>query len=143
MNKKIVMGLLIIFTLMMGISSVNAGLFDFMSESPSSDLNVSNIEIVDKGYYMYDVNCEITPKKDFNYLEMYVIFYDSDNAVIEKSSLVWNINSPTKDQLIKVNGNAYMTNQNANPARAEVFITDSVGDNKPEDAIFAQNVTMS
>lgn len=142
MDKKIFMGLIVIFTVMIGLSSVNAGFFDFGTDS-NNDLNVSNIEIVDQGYSMYDVYCDITPKKEFDYLEMYVIFYDADDAVLDKSVMVWNINNPTKDQLIKVSGNAFMTNSNANPARAEVFITDSVADTTPENAIFAENVTMS
>lgn len=142
MDKKILLGLLVIFTVMIGLSSVNAGLFDFAS-STNNDINVSNIEIVNQGYSMYDVNCEVTPKKDFNYLEMYVIFYDSNNAVVDKSVMVWNINNPTKDQVIKVSGKAFMTNNNVEPTRAEVYITDSVGDTTPENAIFSQNVTMN
>lgn len=142
MNKKILLGVLLIFTMMIGLSSVNAGLFDFGSEN-SGDLNVSDIEIVYQGYSTYEVNCEITPKKDFDYLEMYVIFYDSDNAVLDKSVMVWNINNPVKDQLIKVSANAYLTNQNAKPTRAEVYITDSVADTTPENAIFSESVSLN
>lgn len=138
MNKKYLLVLLTVFTVLMGISSVSAGFFDFVSED--SDLNVSDIEIVSKGYSMYDVNCEITPKKDFDYLEMFVIFYDSDDAVIEKSVLVWNTNQPAKDQLIKVSGNAYISNSNAKPVRAEVYISDSAFDTEPENAIFSEEV---
>lgn len=142
MDKKILMGLLIIFTVIIGLSSVNAGFFDFITDT-NSDVNVTNIQIVDQGYSMYDVTCDLTPKKEFAYLEMFVIFYDSNDAVLEKSVLVWNINNPTKDQLIKVSGTAYMQNQNINPARAEVYITDGVGDTTPENALFGENVTMS
>lgn len=140
MKKKILLSLLIIFTVAFSISSVSAGLFD--SNTENQDINVTDIEIKDQGYSTYDVNCKITPKKDFNYLEMYVIFYDKDNAVIEKSPLVWNTNEPAKDQLIKVSGSAYIQNQNERPARAEVFITDGF-DTNPENAIFAENVTMN
>lgn len=140
-NKKVFIVLLVLFTVTLSVSSVSAGLFDFLTEN--QDLNVTDIEIVNKGYSLYDVNCEITPKKDFSYLEMTVIFYDEDDAVIEKNPLVWNINNPSKDQLMKVSGNAYITNSNAKPVRAEVFITDSPFNGDIEDAIFAENVTMS
>ena len=95
-----------------------------------------------EGYSTYNVNCQITPKKEFDYPEMTVIFYDADNAVVDKSPLVWNTNSPSKDQLSKVSGSAYLTNQKYKPVRAEVYITDSAFDSDIEDAIFAQNVTV-
>lgn len=126
-------------TISLGISGVSAGLFDSITDN--QDLNVTDIEINDQGYSTYEINCKITPKKDFNYLEMFVIFYDDDNAVIEKSPLVWNTNEPAKDQIIKVSGTAYVQNQNEKPSRAEVYITDGF-DTNPENAIFSQNVTM-
>ena len=49
-----------------------------------------------EGYSTYNVNCQITPIKEFDYPEMTVIFYDADNAVVDKSPLVWNTNSPAK-----------------------------------------------
>ena len=139
MNKKLLFSMLIIFTVALSLSSVNAGLFDFVS---SDNVEVKNLEIVSKGYSMYDVNCELTPKNDFSYLEMTVIFYDNDGAVIEKNPIVWNMNDVNKDQLIKVNGNAYITNQKDTPAYAEVFITDSPFNGNPDDALFKENVTM-
>lgn len=139
MNKKVLFTICVIFTLAVGLSSVNAGLFDFVS---SDSVEVENLEIVSKGYSMYDVNCELTPKNDFSYLEMTVIFYDEDGAIIEKNPIVWNMNDITKDQLIKVNGNAYITNQKDNPSYAEVFITDSPFNGNTDDALFRENVTM-
>lgn len=142
MNNKIFMGLLVIFAVIIGLSSVNAGFFD-MASGTNNDLNVSNLQVDYEGYSMYDVTCDLTPKKDFNYLEMFVIFYDDNGAVLDKSVMAWNINNPAKDQLIKVSGNAYLTNQNVKPVRAEVFITEDVTDRTPETAIFGENVTLS
>ena len=73
---------------------------------------------------------------------MFVIFYDSDNAVIDKSTLVWNTNQPAKDQLINVSGTAYVQNDNEKAVRAEVYIIDSALDTEPENAIYSENVTM-
>ncbi|RAP44566.1 MAG: hypothetical protein BZ135_07965 [Methanosphaera sp. rholeuAM6] len=131
--------LLIVFTITITLSSVNAGLFDL--DSTNDDINVTDLEINYEGYSTYEVNCKLTPKKDFDYLEMFVIFYDSDDAVLDKSTLVWNTNQPTKDQVIKVSGTAYVQNDNEKPVRAEVYFTDGL-DAEPESAIYSENVTM-
>ena len=73
---------------------------------------------------------------------MNAIFYDKDNAVIDKTPIAWNTNNPAKDQLIKVTGNAYLQNQKDKPVRAEVFFTDSAFTGNIDDAIYVQNVTM-
>jgi hypothetical protein len=138
-NKKIIFTLFIIMGILTASSVVSAGLFD---SSSSDDLNVSDITIVSEGYSMYKVNCELTPKKDFNYLEMQVIFYDSSDAVIGKSALVWNTNNPAKDQLIKVSGTAMTDDASSTPARAEVYFVDTAFGSTKDDAIFIQNVTM-
>ena len=129
-NKKVLFTLFIILGIMTASSVVSAGLFD---SSASNDLNVSDITITSEGYSMYKVNCEVTPKKDFSYLEMQVIFYDSDNAVVGKSSLVWNVNNPEKDQLMKVSGTTMTDDANAKPTHAEVYFVDSAfGSTKDE-----------
>ena len=138
-NKKVIFALFIIFAIVTSSSIVSAGLFDSAS---SNDLEVSNISIVSEGYSMYKVNCEVTPKKDFSYLEMQVIFYDSSDAVIGKSSIVWNVNEPEKDQLIKVSGTAMTDDASSTPARAEVYFVDSAFGSTKDDAIYIQNVTM-
>ncbi|AWX31600.1 hypothetical protein [Methanosphaera sp. BMS] len=138
-NKKVLFTLFIILGIMTASSVVSAGLFD---SSASNDLNVSDITITSEGYSMYKVNCEVTPKKDFSYLEMQVIFYDSDDAVVGKSSLVWNVNDPEKDQLMKVSGTAMTDDASSRPARAEVYFVDSAFGSTKDDAIYVQNVTM-
>ncbi|MBQ3421597.1 MAG: hypothetical protein IJH34_07990 [Romboutsia sp.] len=139
MNKKLFVSLLVLFAIAVSTSAVSAGLFDSVTEN--SDLNVTDLEVSSQGYSTYEITCKLTPKKSFDYLEMYAVFYDSDGAVIEKSPLVWNTNNPAENQLIKVTGTAYV-NSNEKPVRAEIFISDSAFNNQIEDAIFAQNVTM-
>lgn len=140
MNKKIMAITLVLVSITLATSVVSAGLFD--SDNKNDDLNVSNIEIKSEGYSMYKVNCELTPKKDFNYLEMEVIFYDSSGAVVGKSPLAWNMNDVKKDQLIKVSGNAITDDSSANPATAEVKFKDS-SFGSSDDAIYSENVTMT
>ncbi|RAP46625.1 MAG: hypothetical protein BZ136_07375 [Methanosphaera sp. rholeuAM74] len=140
MNRKIMAVALLLVSIALTSSIVSAGLFD--SDNKSDDLNVSNIEIKSEGYSMYKVNCDLTPKKDFNYLEMEVIFYDSSDAVVGKSPLAWNINDAKKDQLIKVSGNALTDDSSARPVKAEVKFKDS-SFSSSDDAIYSENVTMS
>ena len=139
LNKKVLFALFIIFAIVTSSSIVSAGLFD---SAASNDLEVSNISIVSEGYSMYKVNCEVTPKKDFSYLEMQVIFYDSSDAVIGKSSIVWNVNEPEKDQLMKVSGTAMTDDASSTPARAEVYFVDSAFGSTKDNAVYIQNVTM-
>ena len=138
-NKKLFFALFVVLGMIAASSVVSAGLFDSAS---SDDLNVSDITIESEGYSMYKVSCEVTPKKDFDYLEMQVIFYDSSDAVVGKSAIVWNVNKPEKDQLMKVSGTAMTDDADARPARAEVYFVDSALDNSKDDAIYIQNVTM-
>lgn len=138
-NRKIVFALMLLFTLVLASSVVSAGFFD---SSSSDDLNVSDIKIVSEGYSMYKVNCEVTPKKEYDYLQMGVIFYDSSDAVIGKSSLAWNVDHPTKNQLMKVSGTAMTDDYSTTPVRAEVYFVDSALDTSIEHAVYAENVTM-
>lgn len=137
-NKKILFTIMLLVTICLGTSVVSAGLFD---STNSNDIVVENITIDSEGYSMYKVSADIVPQKDFSYLEMQVIFYDSSDAVIGKSSLVWNVNDPAKDQKIKASGTALTDDASYKPARAEIYIVDSAfGDTK--DAIFVENMTM-
>jgi len=139
-NKSLLISLLGVL-LIISLTSVTAGMFDSNNNS-NSDITVENITVTSEGYGMYEVNCAITPKKDFNYLEMQVIFYDNSGAVIGKSPLVWNMNDITKDQLIKASGSAFTNSDSSRPAKAEIIIVDSsFGDSSK--SIFSENVTMS
>ena len=71
------------------------------SSSTANSLTVENLKIVSQGYGSYDVKADITPNKDYSYLEMVAIAYESSGAVIEKSPLVWNINDAKPVRNIK------------------------------------------
>ncbi len=130
--------------LIIGISSVSAGLFDFGGDDSgeNSDLTVENITLNNEGYGMYKVNCDLIPKKDFSYLEMQVVFYDDSGAIVGKSPLAWNMNEVKEGQLIKVSGDAFLDSSSNKPSTAEIFIIDTAfGDT--DEPIYAENVTMS
>ena len=140
MRKTLLISLLGVL-LVISLSSVSAGLLDSISTGSDSDVTVENITLKDDGYGMYKVNCDLIPKKDFNYLEMQVVFYDADGAIVGKSPLVWNMNDIKEGQLIKVTGDAFL-DSDVKFSTAEVFIVDSAFDDT-NDYVFAENITMS
>ncbi|MCI5867875.1 MAG: hypothetical protein SOZ23_00955 [Methanosphaera sp.] len=107
-------------------------------------LNVTNLTVEHDALSMYNVSCNVVPLKNYTYLEMAVVFYDSSNSVIGQSTLVWNMNNPAINQTIKAAGTALTNDQNAKPARAEVYFFDEAfsGAN-PEKAIYNQTVNMT
>lgn len=135
-NKKLLIislaVIIVILLLAIGLVSTDNG----------SNLNVSNVNIVSQGYSMYTVSCDLVPNKDYSYLEMVVVFYDSTDSVVGKSSLVWNVNNPVKGQLIKVSGTALTSSANAKPTRAELLFFDKAFSSNPQDALYSVNVTM-
>lgn len=138
MKKRYILILSLILAIV-SISAVSAGLFDFGGNDDK--LKVEDLEISDGGYGSYDVTCKLEAAKEFNYLEMVIIFYDDSGAIIEKNPLVWNMNDVPKDQTIKVSGYAYITGDDT-PAKADVFIFDDVFTDDLDDAIFNETVEM-
>ncbi len=131
---------ILIFSLILAIlsvSAVSAGLFG----DDNNKLTVDDLKISDGGYGMYDVTCNLKADKEFNYLEMVVVFYDDSGAIIEKSPLVWNMNNVPKDKTIKVSGSAFINGDNT-PSKAEVYIFDDSLDTDLDKAIFNQTVEM-
>ena len=125
--------------LIMGIVGIS-GCTDSNSNNGTSDssLKVSNLEVVSEGYGMYDVKTTIVPDKDYDYLEMVLIWYDSSGAIIEKNSLVWNINNVKSGQTLKVTGNGYITGDEV-PAKVDVLIFDTVfSDGDESNAIYKE-----
>lgn len=134
---------LIIIPVIVILAVIGVLLLSNMNISNDPVLNISNVNIESEGYSMYKVSCDLIPTKEFSYLGLVVIFYDSNGSEIGKSPLVWNINSPTKDQLIKVSGTALTNNQNYEPARAELLFFDTSFETDPSKAVYAVNVTIN
>lgn len=133
MKNKLVIGLVVL--LIMGIvaisgctdsgtSSSSNGTSEAESASESS-LNVTNVKVVSEGYGMYKVKAKVVPDKDYSYLEMVLIWYDSSGAVIDKNPLAWNINDVSAGQTLKVTGNGMLTGDEK-PAKVDVLFFDSV-----------------
>ena len=143
--KKVISSIVVICCLGLIVVAVVGGLGSSdqnTSTSISSTINVSDLAISSQGYGMYQVTGTLVPDKDYSYLEMVVVFYDSQGAIIDKSPLAWNMNDVNSGQPIKVTGNAYVTGDNT-PSTAAIYFFDSAfsGDDI-EDAIYNQNITV-
>lgn len=134
-TKLLIIPVVIVLVIVLAVVGLN--MYD-----NEATLNVSNIAIKSEGYSMYTVSCDMIPNREYNYLGLVVVFYDSNNAEIGKSPLVWNSNNPTKGQTIKVSGTALTSNSNLKPARAELYFFDKSFTTDPADAIYSQNVTI-
>jgi hypothetical protein len=120
--KKLVLGGLLI--LILGVVMVSG-----CTSSPKVDdtpkINVTNLKVVSQGYGMYDVKATITPNQDISYMEMVVIAYDVDDAVIERSPMAWNTNDAKSGQVQKATGMVFIQG-NEKPVKMDVLIFDSV-----------------
>ena len=134
--KKSHILLISLIILIVGVSAVSAGFFD----SNNDKIKVDNLKISDEGYGMYDITCDLVAKKNIDYLEMVVVFYDDSGAILEKNPLAWNMNSVPKDQTIKVSGSAFVNS--GTPAKAEIFFFDDVLKDDLKDAIYNETVMM-
>lgn len=136
-GKTIIVGIIILFILLMIIGAMSPS-----TTTPETNLEISDLSMQSEGYGLYSVSGTLTPDKDYSYLEMVVVFYDDSGAVIDKSPLVWNMNDIQKDQVVKINGNAYVNSDSA-PSKAEIYIFDSAfGGGDLSDAVYNQTVTM-
>ena len=120
---------------------VGGAFFGDANTTPTTTLSVSDVAISSQGYGMYQLTGTIVPDKDYNYLEAQVIFYDSSGAVIDKNSLVWNMNDVHKNQTIKMTGSCHVSGNNA-PAKAKLLIFDGSFSNDESKAIFTQEISM-
>ncbi|MBZ9570104.1 hypothetical protein KQY27_00860 [Methanobrevibacter sp. TMH8] len=150
MDKKLIIGIICIFAIaIVGIGLTLSGGDKSSSGSenqPGSEnqqtLNISNLRISSQGYGMYDIKTTLVPDKDYSYLEMVVVWYDSSGAIIEKSPLAWNMNDVTEGSTIKISGNGYIQGDEK-PVKAEVYFFDNVfsgGD--LSSALFNQSVEL-
>ncbi|MCE7698170.1 MAG: hypothetical protein K8E24_004830 [Methanobacterium paludis] len=137
MHKKLIGGVVVLIVLLLVIVAANSG-----SSSTEPILNVSNIKASNVGYGMYEIRTNVTPLKDFDYLEMATTYYDKNGSVIDKNSSAWNINHAKANHVLKVS-NMKSFYKKGKPAKVEVQFFDSPrhGGGKSS-AIYCRNVTL-
>jgi hypothetical protein len=148
MDKKYIIGIgcIVLVAIVAIVASMGGGDNISKDSDASTDsenvkkLNISNLKISSSGYGGYDITATLVPDKDYSYLEMVVVWYDSSDAIIDKSPLVWNMNDVPEGQTIKISGDGYVSGDNT-PVKAKVYLFDSVfsgGD--LSDAIYSKTV---
>jgi hypothetical protein len=125
--KKLLLGGILLVLAVVAVSGCTSSGDNSTSQSNSgqSELDVTNISVSPSGYGFYKINAVITPKKNIDYLEMDAIWYDSSNAVIETSNLLWNVNNAQAGQVYKANGEDSL-DEKGKPTKVEIYIFDSV-----------------
>ena len=104
----------------------------------TSNLQVTNLNIVSEGYGLYSVSGNLIPDKDYDYLEMQVIYYDASGTILYKDSLAWNIVDIKEGQNIRITGSSYCEET---PSSTVVLIFDSTLDTDEDNAIYRQELT--
>lgn len=134
--QKCLVAIIFIFLIVLIIGAITSG-----NNSNKTTINVTNLNINSGGYGSYDLTCNLLPDKDYSYLEIVVIFYDSNGNIIDKNPLVWNMNNIKKGEPIKVTGHCYLSGDNV-PAKAKVLFFDSSINNDESKAIYVQEINM-
>jgi hypothetical protein len=112
------------------------------SSGDKNSVNVTNLQVSSEGYGIYAVTCDIVPNQDISYLEMVLVWYDSSGAVIDRTSLAWNINDAKVGQTIKARGTASLY-QKGTPAKVQVMLFDSsFSGGSKEGNIFNQTISV-
>lgn len=119
MNKGVISGLLLILVVVAVSGCTNSG------TTTQTPINVTNVTAGPSDFGMYTINAAITPNMNINYLEMVAIWYDSSGAVIDTSSLLWNVNNAQAGQVYKAKGQDSLY-QKGQPSKVEIYFFDSV-----------------
>lgn len=121
MKKVLIGGILLILSVVAISGCTSSG----NNTQTQSSISVANVTAGPGDFGMYTVTAAITPNENLNYLEMVAIWYDSSNAVIQTSSLLWNVNNPQAGQVYKAKGEDSLY-QKGKPSRVEIYIFDTV-----------------
>lgn len=135
-NKKLwaipILTVVLIFGLLIG-----GGAFYQMNAENSVQVGniTQNINDGGYGYYNGSVSGDIFVGTHFDYLEVTVNYYDSQNKIID-STIAWNDLNPDSGKTYKFEGHYF--NQNK-PTKAEVKVVDSAKSTTP---IYTENMTI-
>ncbi len=132
--------LLIFAICLVVLIAIGAIYYSFINEN-EEQISVNDVEIVYQGDQEYAVNCNITPLIHFNYLQIDVEFYDSDDTLLEQSSEVWNLNSPDADKPIDVQGSTHVNAQDP-PDYTVIYVYKNFNRN-PGDEIYNETINLT
>jgi hypothetical protein len=141
--KKLLMTALVVL-LVAGVVAISGCTSNSNSSSSTPQIQVTkNFTVSNNGYGFWNIDGQITPTKDFSYLEMIAVWYDSSGAVIERDPLLWNMNEVKANQAYNIHGSSSLY-QKGTPARVELFFFKSpFSGSDTSDAIYSVNLTLS
>jgi len=136
----------------LGICLVSiAALFVFLGGAylVSGNSNSGNLISISNDEIMYDgesntsfmFTAELTPSKNFNYLQMITIWYDSSGKVLKRDPITWNINAAQSGQTYKINSKEYL---DSDPLKVVILVFDSRSDTSDDSkAIYKKTITFT
>lgn len=117
--------------LLISLVSITA-LFVFLGGAylVSGNSNPGNLISISNDGIMYDgesntsfiFTAELTPSKNFNYLQMITIWYDSSGKVLKRDPITWNINAAQSGQTYTINSKEYL---DSDPSKVIILVFDS------------------
>lgn len=103
--------------------------FGFMNQNKET-LKITDINVTQDEFGIYNLQGHITPLVDFSYLEARMIFYDENGTVIGNAPCAWNMIDVKKGTNISI-GNSLGAVCDGTPAYAVVSFYDDVGSSTP------------
>lgn len=135
-DKKLWIIPIVFILIMIPIGITISDINDYQTFVDNNNLNVSGTSIEYIGNNAYEINSYVVPLRNYNYLEMQVIFYDAQGlAIPTQNTLIWNMNDPIINQGIKVSGFETL-NSTQTPVKAEVYFFDQPLSNDISQAVY-------
>jgi hypothetical protein len=136
-NKKL-WAIPILTVVLIFIMIIAGGALYHMNAEDSIEVGNITQNIKDDGYGYYDgaVSGDIFVGSNFDYLEVTVDFYDSQDKILS-STIGWNSANPDNGKTYKFEGTYFDQKQ---PAKAEVKVIDNVGSDTP---LYSENITLN
>jgi len=106
-------------------------------------ISITNDEIMyaDGSNTSFIFTAELTPAKNFNYLQMVTIWYDSSGKVLKRDPITWNINAAQSGKTYKINSKEYLDSA---PSKVTILVFDSRSDTSDDSkAIYKKTITFT
>lgn len=135
-NKRLWALPILTFVLIFGMLIAGGALYQMNAENSIEVGNITQDIKHEYGYYDVKLYGDIFVGTNFDYLEVTVDFYDSQNKILY-STIGWNELNPDSGKTYKFEGMYFNEKQ---PVKAEVKVVDSVKSTTP---LYTENITLT
>lgn len=140
-GMKAVLGIAVVIVLIVCIGVIWTASTGGLSVGQNSSNLSGNLTVNGPDSYgIYKVTGTIMPNKDFSYLQMELIWYDSNGTIIQQNPLTWNINNVESGKTYQVTGQSDLY-QKETPTKVNVIFYDSIGTG-PSTAIYNSTINL-